>query len=116
MYRLVCTLRSSNWPDAAIAEIARLTTEKIELSEDKAMPLNCRLEYILSLDKSPEVTITHFVADKLKQVSHYEQTKGRIRKIDECDSTILLTNGIIIQMSYIYTVSCDLFGTIFDIP
>lgn len=37
--------------DAAIAETARLTTEKIELSVDEAMLLNRRLEYILSFEE-----------------------------------------------------------------
>lgn len=101
--------------DEAIAETARLTTEKIELSEDEATRLNRQLQYLLSLEDSPEVTITHFVADRLKQGGHYERTKGRIRKIDDYDPAVILTSGDIIHLSDVYAVSCNLFGAIFDI-
>lgn len=70
---------------------------------------------MLSLEESPKITITHFVTDKLKQGGHYEQAKGQIRKIDKCNSTIIMTNGTIIQMLDIYTVSDDSIGSIFDL-
>lgn len=100
--------------DAAIAETARLTTEKIELSEDEAMQLNRRLENILSFEESPEITITHFVPDKLKQGGHYEQTKGHIRKIDECDSVVILSEGYEILISNIIAVESVILGTLPD--
>jgi len=39
----------------------------------KQLP-NRRLKYMLSLEVSPKITITHFATDKPKQVGHYEQT------------------------------------------
>lgn len=87
--------------DDAIVETARLTTEKMELSDDETIQLNRRLQYLLYLEKSPKVTITHFVADKLKQGGHYERTKGRIRKIDSYDSSIILSEGFRILISNI---------------
>lgn len=102
--------------DEAIAETARLTTNKIELSDDEVIQLNRQLQFLLSLEKSPEVTITHFVADRLKQGGHYEQTKGHIRRIDDYDSSIALTSGGVINLSDVYAVSCDSFGTIIDMP
>lgn len=100
--------------DEAIAETARLTTEKIELSEDEATHLNRQLQYLLSLEDSPEVTITHFVADKLKQGGHYEQTKGRIRRIDDYDSAIILSEGSMILISNILIIESDTLSALPD--
>ena len=56
--------------DAAIAETARLTDKKIELSEEQLNDLNFKLGYLMDNIKSElEVTITHFIPDNKKQVA-----------------------------------------------
>lgn len=99
--------------DAAILETARLTSEKIELSADEATALSKRLEYILSLDESPVVTITYFVADSRKSGGSYKQVTGIIRKIDEYDSSIILTNGITIPLDDVFSIDSPMLGTMF---
>lgn len=95
--------------DAAIIETARLTSEKIELSADEAAALSKRLEYVLSFEESPEITITYFVKDKLKAGGSYQQITGIIRKLEEYDSTIILTNGKSIRLTDILSINGDIF-------
>lgn len=95
--------------DAAIIETARLTSEKIELSADEAAALSKRLEYVLSFEDSPEITITYFVKDKLKAGGSYQKITGKIRKLEEYDSTIILTNGKSILLTDILSINGDIF-------
>lgn len=99
--------------NAAILETARLTSEKIELSADEAAALSKRLEYIVSLDESPEVTITYFVADSRKSGGSYQQVTGVIRKIDEYASSIVLTDGITIPLDDVCSIDSPMLGTMF---
>lgn len=97
--------------DEAIRETARTTSERIELSEDEAKQLNARMEYVLSCEQSPEITITHFVADTLKFGGRYVQTSGRIKKVDSYNGSVILQSGISIFLADIMAVE----GSVFDI-
>lgn len=101
--------------DAAIIETARLTSEKIELSVDEAAALSKRLEYVLSFEESPEITITYFVADNRKSGGSYHQVTGTIKKIDEYESSIILSNGVAIPLTDVVDIYGDIFNNISDL-
>lgn len=97
--------------DDAIRETARYTSARIELSDDEAQRLNARMEYALSLDTPAEVTITHFVADAMKQGGQYVRTTGRIKKIDTFRSALILQNGTAITLADILDIGGNLFDS-----
>ena len=84
--------------DDVIAETARLTDHKIELSESEKMLLDQKLLLVGNLIQKkqyPEITVVHFVPDHFKDGGKYEEYTGIVRKIDRIERTIvfLAANG-----------------------
>ena len=64
----------------AVAETARLTEDRIVLTEDAAQELN--REITDALAGGLEIRIVHFVPDEKKAGGSYRETAGKIRKIE----------------------------------
>ena len=84
--------------DGVIAETARLTDRKVELSESEKILLDQKLTLIDDViqDKHhPEITMVYFVPDYLKEGGEYEEYTGQARKIDPIERTVvfLAANG-----------------------
>ena len=84
--------------DGVIAETARLTDRKVELSESEKILLDQKLTLIDDViqDKyHPEITVVYFVPDYLKEGGEYEEYTGQVRKIDSVERTVvfLAANG-----------------------
>ena len=84
--------------DGVIAETARLTDRKVELSESEKILLDQKLTLIDDViqDKHhPEITVVYFVPDYLKEGGEYEEYTGQVRKIDPIERTVvfLAANG-----------------------
>lgn len=95
--------------DAAIKETARLTDRKIELDEDAKVVLNMKQAYLLEIiDEHPEVTITHFVPDKYKDGGSYITVTKFIKRIDEHNRLIYLTDNSDISMDNIIDIQSDI--------
>lgn len=77
--------------DAAIKETARLTEQKIELSEDTISRLNEKLQ-IVADHLETEVTITYFVPDERKSGGAYVSYTGIVRRIDDYEHTLIMTD------------------------
>lgn len=79
---------------AAIAETARLTDRKIELDEDTRAELDRRQAILLEhISEQPEVTVTWFRPDEKKDGGAYLTTTGRLKKIDQVERVLVLTDG-----------------------
>ena len=66
--------------DAAVAETARLTDSKVELTEDEMSELNANLNRLLdSLDEQPQISVTYFVPDEKKSGGKYVDKVGVVR-------------------------------------
>ena len=61
-------------------ETARLTDQKLELSDDTLEKLSCIADMIAT---HPDVTITYFVPDSKKTGGTYDTYSGKVKKIDE---------------------------------
>lgn len=80
--------------DEAVKETARLTEQRIELDEYEKEEIGSKLQYIKSvMPDSPEITITHFEKDLLKDGGSYVMSEGHVKKIDEYENTIVMMNG-----------------------
>lgn len=80
----------------AIAETARLTSEKIELTNEEKDRLSRRLVY--ALDHKMPVDITYFRPDQFKTGGAYVTVSGYIKKIDETEGLITLIDGLSISV------------------
>ena len=94
----------------AIIETARLTDRKIELDEGTKSVLNEKIQMISDyLSEMPTVTFTHFEPDIKKDGGAYLKTTGTVKKIDDFNKEIYLTDGTIIVIEHIYEFESELF-------
>ena len=76
-----------------IKETDRITTRRIELTEEEKEILNRKLQMIQTCGKkNPNVKITYFVPDEKKSGGAYRTVIGRIKKMDEHLKEIILTS------------------------
>ena len=92
----------------AVQETARLTTNKITLSEDQIQIINSILNEISQyLPDSPYVQITYFEPDKRKQGGSYQQISGTIKKIDDVYGMVIMKGNIRIPVHQIVHISIE---------
>jgi hypothetical protein len=85
--------------DAAVAEAGRLTDQKIILSEDEIALLDEKLRWIGEhIAEFPEVRITYFVPDALKDGGSYQTITSPVLHIDTTYHHIHLVNGTTIPI------------------
>ena len=85
-----------------IAETARLTTPRIELTESQQQVLDRKYQYLRShIREQPTVTVTYFQPDLLKEGGGFLTVTGQVKKIDEYQKILQFTNGEKIQLEEI---------------
>ena len=95
--------------EAVVAEAARLTDDRLELSEDMKIILNDKMQMIVdNIDKEPFVTIKYFVPDKRKAGGAYVETSGIVKEIDEYERCIVITDGIKIPIEQVRAIDGEL--------
>jgi len=93
-----------------VLEEARVTEERVDLDEGALSLLNEKLNMIQEfLDEEPEVTITYFEPDKKKSGGAYVSITGTVKRIDEYEHLVILTDGKKIRIEDIYALESDLF-------
>lgn len=93
-----------------VLEEARVTEKRIDLDEGALALLNEKLNMIQEfLDEEPEVTITYFEPDKKKSGGAYVNITGIVKRIDEYEHFVIMTDGKKIRIEDIYAIGSDLF-------
>ena len=93
-----------------VLEEARVTEERVDLDEGALSLLNEKLNMIREfLDEEPEVTITYFEPDKKKSGGAYVNITGIVKRIDEYEHFVIMTDGKKIRIEDIYAMGSDLF-------
>lgn len=94
--------------DAAIKETGRLTDEKTELGDEEKDLLNRKQQFLTSILRDrPEITVTYFVPDERKSGGAYVTTTGKLRRIDEVERFLVMTNGQKILLDDIANMEID---------
>lgn len=94
----------------AVKETARTTDTKIELDESEKTVINEKLVMIAEhIDNKPSVSITYFKPDMKKAGGEYLTITGTVKKFDEYNGHIKMTDGTIIKFDDIIGVESDLF-------
>lgn len=97
--------------NAEINETARLTDEKLELSEDRINDINTKLQIIMdNIDEYPEVTVEYFVTDEKKSGGAYIKITGNIRRIDEHERILIMKDCRTIPIDDIYSIDGKIFS------
>lgn len=78
----------------AVRETARLTDDRVELTEDEKALLDGKLQRLAdNLASHPLVTVTYFQPDKKKAGGEYVTTTGQLKKIDNHEGVLILLGG-----------------------
>ena len=86
--------------DDAVAETARLTDSKVELTEDEMSELNTNLSRLLDgLDEQPQISVTYFVPDEKKSGGKYVEKHGVVRIYDSYVGELVFTDGVRIAVA-----------------
>ena len=97
--------------NAEINETARLTDEKLELSEDRINDINTKLQIIMdNIDEYPEVTVEYFVPDEKKSGGSYTKIIGNIRRIDEHERILIMKDNHTVPIDDIYSIDGKIFS------
>lgn len=97
--------------NAAIKETARLTGEKIDLDEDALIALDRKFQILVDhLNDEPKIVITYFKPDERKAGGAYLKVEGVLKKIDEYERLLILTNGQKIKMDDVLDITGELFS------
>ena len=93
-----------------VLEEARITEERIDLDEGTLSILNEKLNMIQEfIDEEPEVTITYFEPDKKKTGGAYVSITGVVKRIDEYERLVIMTDGKKIRIEDIFALESNLF-------
>lgn len=93
-----------------VLEEARITEERIDLDEGTLSILNEKLNMIQEfIDEEPEIKITYFEPDKKKSGGAYVSVTGIVKRIDEYEYLVVMTDGKKIRIEDIFAIGSDLF-------
>lgn len=81
---------------AAIQETARLTDQRVDLTEEEKSLLDEKLH--LMLDTGEVGKFTYFQSDVKKSGGTYVVTEGALKKVDALEGHIILVGGMIIPI------------------
>ena len=91
--------------DDAVEEVARVTDEMIEQSEELKATLN---EKLFSLRERictrPSVSVTYFVPDEKKSGGEYKLYIGRLKRLDDVEAAMMFEDGKRISYDKIYAI------------
>lgn len=96
----------------AIKETARLTGERVELDEYMKDVLSVRLQIIADqLKEHPEIAITYFQPDEKKNGGSYVTVNSTVKKVDEYERVVVMTDGTRIPIDEIASIDGQIFET-----
>ena len=94
----------------AIAETTRLTKQKMELDEDTKAEVDWRQAVLMEhIAEQPEITVTWFQPDERKDGGAYLTATGRLKKLDEIQRVLVLTDGTKISLDDVAEIESSWF-------
>lgn len=91
-----------------VKETARLTEQRLTLTEDEVAELDIRLRLAVELDA--EIAVTWFRPDARKDGGSYVTTTGRIRKVNRPEQVLTMEDGTQIPIREITAVHGAVFN------
>lgn len=95
--------------DEAIKEKARLTEQRIELSDEFKNILNQKLQILnKNINSQPKVTITYFELDNKKSGGVYKTISGNIKRIDEYNKKLIFLDKNELRFNEIHDIEIEI--------
>lgn len=96
---------------AEINEAGRYVTEKIELAADAQTELDRKLQILQeNISAKPEISITYFVPDKLKNGGIYLTVSATVIRIDTHKKELILENKTSISIDDLIEIDGNVFN------
>jgi len=91
-----------------VLEEARVTDEFLELDEGTKSVLNAKLQMVQELlPEQPEITFTYFKPDEKKAGGAYVTVTGTVKRIDEYEQLVIMTDGLKIPINHIFEIESE---------
>ena len=95
----------------AIVETARLTQGRKELTDDAKADIELRLNLLAKqIASRPQVSITYFQPDEMKDGGSYITVAGIVIKIDVYDHIVVMQDKIKIPIKNIFEINGEMFA------
>lgn len=95
----------------AIVETARLTQGRKELTDDAKADIELRLNLLAKqIASQPQVSITYFQPDEMKDGGSYITVAGIVIKIDVYDHIVVMQDKIKIPIKNIFEINGEMFA------
>ncbi len=95
----------------AVKETARLTSTRVELTEDMMAFLNRKLAFLCEhIDSEPYVAVTYFQPDPRKAGGAYVTEEGTLRRVDDVAGVLELSGRRTVPLREIISLESDAFG------
>ena len=89
-----------------IKETARLTDKRIILDESKIAELDHKLQMLAErISENPEISVTFFREDSLKEGGAYVSKVGRIKGIDRHKQILIMMDGVEIEFGDVVEIA-----------
>ena len=96
--------------EESVAEEARLTEEKLELSEDMIDMIDARLAVIQHhIKEQPNIAVTYFIPDNKKAGGRYVTVSGNVKMLDRIERAIIMADRTEIPIEDVRYIEGDLF-------
>ena len=96
----------------ALQETPRSPDQQLELDENEKALLNEKLQLLRQhLPGKPKITITYFVPDTKKAGGSYQTITGFVKKLQEYERRLIMTDGTIIPIDAIIELYGDILRT-----
>ena len=93
-----------------IAETARLTDKKLELTDIQKNELNERINFLLdNIDNRPKISVEYFIPDEKKSGGMYLIYSGAVRRIDVLTRQMFFTDGFLLSFDDISRIDSNIF-------
>lgn len=97
--------------ESVVAEVARLTDERIELDEEEIKLLDRRLRQIAdSIEDHPRISVTYFRLDGRKSGGVYVTENCKVKSVDAISRLLVTENGVKIPIDDISSIEGDMFS------
>ena len=88
--------------DDDVEETERVTESRAEMAEDRSVHMDEMLNYfLLKIREQPEIVLTVFEEDAKKAGGSYREIKGRLKRFDEYEKKLYLTDGTAVSVNSI---------------
>ncbi|MGI6141895.1 MAG: hypothetical protein ACOYEH_09240 [Caldicoprobacterales bacterium] len=99
--------------EEAVKETARMTDRRLELGEHEKQALDQKLRIIVDqLEDFPQVSIKYFIPDSKKAGGQYVKVSGSVKKVDEYERLLIMSNDIKIPIEEIIEINGEIFSAL----